>query len=93
LFKKAVILQGPIGFLFSRKPRQSLSVSTSTSFYPAPLPTLRARNKIEQNSTTPKLGVQERNVILLPQINNAPILKNGIFPSSECGDFTLFGLW
>ena len=32
-------------------------------------------------------------MIALIKINNAPILKIGIFPSSNCGDFTLMELW
>lgn len=32
-------------------------------------------------------------MITLIEINNAPILKIGIFPSSNYGDFTLMELW
>ena len=46
-----------------------------------------------KNSTTAKWGVQGRNMRALIKINNAPILKIGILPSSNCGNFTLMELW
>ncbi len=46
-----------------------------------------------KNSTTAKWSVQERNFFPLGKVNNAPILKISIFPSCNCGDFTLFELW
>jgi hypothetical protein len=39
-----------------------------------------------------KTGHTRKNTILLTKINNAPILKSGIFPSLKRGDFTLFRL-
>ena len=49
--------------------------------------------KTGRNSITAKLAVQGKNAILLIKINNAPILKIGIFPSLKRGDFTLLELW
>jgi len=39
-----------------------------------------------------KIGRTRKNTILLIKINNAPILKSGIFPSLKHGDFTLVEL-
>jgi hypothetical protein len=39
------------------------------------------------------LAYKKENVILLIKINNDPILKIGIFPSSKQGNFTPLALW
>jgi hypothetical protein len=39
------------------------------------------------------LAYKKENAILLIKINNDPILKIGIFPSSKQGNFTPMALW